>query len=95
MPFITKMCQEVTRKTCDNEVENIPSSKDSFLGSIFSPGSNCSVLSSKASFEFQENRGRFLVAKEEIKLGEIVAVEDPIVAFPINHEWKVLLVYWV
>ena len=29
------------------------------------------------------------MAKEEIKLGELVAVENPLVAFPINHEWKV------
>ena len=89
MPFITKKFQDVTRNTCDNEDENMFSSKECFLERIFSPDSNCSVLSSKASFQFQESRGRFLVAKEEIKLGELVAVENPLVAFPINHEWKV------
>ena len=88
IPFITEVCREEIVKTCDNEVENI--SKDCFLGDIFSPNSNCSVLSSKATLQFQESRGRFLVAAEEIRMGEIVAVENPIVTFPINHEWKVV-----
>ena len=92
MPFITKVCQEETRNTFDNEDENMFSRKECFLESIFSPDSNCSVLSSKASFQFQESRGRFLVAKEDIKLGEIVAVENPLVAFPMNHQWKVMFV---
>ena len=83
------------RDTFDNEdnedVKTSPGiSQDCFLGRIFSSDSNCSVLSRKAKFQFQESRGRFLVAKEEIRMGEIVAVENPIVAFPINHEWKVL-----
>ena len=86
------MCREVVRNTSDNEDDNISQriSQDCFLGRIFSSDNNCSVLSSKAIFQFQESRGRFLVAKEEIRMGEMVAVENPIVAFPINHEWKVV-----
>ena len=38
---------------------------------------------------FEDSRGRYLVAENKIKRGEIVAVESPIVAFPILHEWKV------
>ena len=38
---------------------------------------------------FEDSRGRYLVAEKKIQRGEIVAVESPIVAFPILHEWKV------
>ena len=84
------MCPEHGRKTCDDEDENSSSTNECFLGNIFTPDSNCSVLSSKASIQFQESRGRYLVAKEDIKTGDIVAFEDPIVAFPTNHDWKVI-----
>lgn len=80
----------MVRNTSDNEDDDGDVSQDCFLGRIFSSDSNCSVLSSKAIIQFQESRGRFLEAKEEIRMGEIVAVENPIAAFPINHEWKVV-----
>ena len=38
---------------------------------------------------FEDCRGRYLVAEKKIQRGEIVAVESPIVAFPILHEWQV------
>ena len=41
------------------------------------------TLSQCVTVEYQKERGRFLVANRKIKRGEIVAVESPIVAFPV------------
>ena len=42
-------------------------------------------------FRYEEGRGRYLVAAADIRVGEIVARESPIVAFPVSHEWKVAM----
>ncbi|XP_023338783.1 uncharacterized protein LOC111709367 isoform X2 [Eurytemora carolleeae] len=54
----------------------------------FTPGENVSVLSRKLEIQYLEDKGRFQVAKEAIKRGEIIAIEDPIAIFPIISESK-------
>ena len=44
-------------------------------------------------FRYEKGRGRYLVAAADIRVGEIVARESPIVAFPVSHEWKVALAF--
>ena len=91
IPFISNIAPSDRRdpSDSDNDQGNMSCSQNCFLDRAFKTNINCPVLSEKASIRFQEARGRYLVAKENIRRGEIIAVEDPIVAFPINHEWLV------
>ena len=72
---------------------------------LFNPNKKYPVLSDKVSVRwdllkclkkylftynrFEECRGRYLVADEDIAANEIIARESPIAAFPVNKEWKV------
>ena len=38
---------------------------------------------------YEESRGRYLVAGRKIRRGEVVAVEAPIVAFPLTRDSQV------
>ena len=38
---------------------------------------------------YEESRGRYLVAGRKIRRGEVVAVEAPVVAFPLTRDSQV------
>jgi len=50
---------------------------------IMVPHPRFPTLSQGVCVEYQKERGRYIVANKKIKRGEIVAVESPIIAFPV------------
>jgi len=82
---------EESNKTIDNESENEEELNEedgapSCSHSLMVPHHRFPNLSDCASVEYHKERGRYLTAGRKIKRGEIVAVESPVVAFPVIKE---------
>jgi len=69
----------------ETEQESLPRDKTS-TSSFMVPHKRFPTLSHSVSVEYQKDRGRFLKANKKIKRGDIVAVESPVVAFPVIKE---------
>ena len=46
-------------------------------------------MSSLYIIRYEESRGRYMVAGRKIRRGEVVAVEAPVVAFPLTTDSQV------